>query len=83
MRLRARDGCYYISLVHTNEGRLYLARFCADPRPEHTCRSSEPDWSWTRHRGIGSSYDLEKVKYMCECDYARTQAASHISSPPG
>lgn len=83
MRLRTSRGCYNISMCHTPQGSLYLARFYADPRPDSAHSTGFPDYGWTRSSGIGSSYDLEKVKYMCECDYARNnpQAASHISSP--
>jgi len=76
VRARVDGGCYYITFARDPAGAAYIARFCADPRPEqvNTYTPGNADWSYNRFRGIGHSESLERVKEMCENDnrYGRT-----------
>ena len=70
---KTQRGCYSITLAYTPEhGPIYLARFCANPRPETDMISSAyygaVDWGHNRLRGIGSGEDIERVKSLCYND---------------
>lgn len=73
VRAKMGDGCYFISLVHHQEGDFYIARYCMHPS------STAAFGHQSRPKGVGHSRNLEDTKIMCNED-ADLQCAHKVKT---